>query len=313
MKKIFFLIIMIISLFSCKGKKNTSSTQTKNTTDTAIPKVSIFRYNERYLNDYILLNGNINPVSEIKIMPNIAGKVSNLLYQTGSYLRKNTVIAFIDPSKPGMAYRLNPIKAPISGTITAINVSIGDTVSPNTPIIKMAKISNLEVVSNISEKFIGKIHIGLKANMTLEAFPNEVFKVKVKHIDPILDPITRTLKIKFEIESKTNKIKAGMFADIKIIYKNVNPFLIPKEALIFKFKKTYIFVVGLSGISEKEIEVKESEKYVNSVVLLSGLKTGDKIIVSDSSVVNPKRNLIIDKEFSYIELMKYQMQNDKRK
>ena len=305
MKKIFLILLLFLLLLFSSCKKQAKVNKEKENGED-LPKVSVFRYNDRYLNDYIILNGDVKAVSEVNVVSDVAGKITKLFYKSGAYVKKGKIVAYIDPSKPGANYRLNPVRAPISGTITLVNLHIGDTVGPGTPLLKISDISNLEIISNISEKFIGKIYIGLEAEVSLEAFPDEKFKVKVKHLNPVLDPISRTLKIKFSIISKTNKIKAGMFTNVKIVFPNANQFLIPKESLIFKFKKTYVYVVKFDKIIEKEVEVEESKDHVNSVILLGGLETGDQIIVSDASVVNPKKRLIIEKEFSYFDLLKSQ-------
>ena len=84
------------------------------------------------LHDYVFTTGEIEPQTTVDVFPEIGGKIKNIYVSLGSQVKKGDLIVKVDPSSPGMQYALNPVYAPIGGTITKMPVKQGATVSMNT-------------------------------------------------------------------------------------------------------------------------------------------------------------------------------------
>ena len=169
------------------------------------------------IRDHLDVNGDIIAASTVDIYSDSAGKLIRLFVEPGDYVRKNQIIAEVDASKPGMNYVANPVKAAISGTITSLPLYIGATVSPQIPIASIGELSRLQVRTYIPERFISRIALGMPALIELEAYPGEIFDAVVTELSPIVDEITRTLKITLNLNSRDSRIKAGMYAQISLI------------------------------------------------------------------------------------------------
>ena len=184
------------------------------------------------ISDRLTLSGDVEASTSVDIYAETSGKLSGLLVETGSWVQKDQVIAKVDPSRPGMNYAESPIKAPISGTITQINADPGATVSPQMPLFTIGDISRLVITTQVPERFIYMVENGQTAWITTTAYPGERYKAKVTSTAPVVNPVSRTLKIELSLIDKA-PVKAGMFVGIDLITTTSEDSLtIPEKALL---------------------------------------------------------------------------------
>jgi multidrug efflux pump subunit AcrA (membrane-fusion protein) len=187
----------------------------------------------RDLQAYLEVNGNIINENQVAVNPDMGGKLVSMGVTLGGRVQKGDMIAQVDPSKPGSSYALSPVIAPIAGIVVSTPASIGSTVTTASTIVMIAGSGGLEIEAFIPEREVGQLKVGLKADVTLEAFPGETFSARVSQLSPIVDPNSRTKKIIFTFTRNDERINAGMFARIKLnprTYENI--VAIPAEALV---------------------------------------------------------------------------------
>ena len=97
------------------------------------------------ITDLLEVNGDVIPDSSVDLYADNSGKLSRLYVELGDYVRKGQIIAEVDPSKPGMSYTANPVKAAISGTVTSLPMDIGATVSTQVPLATVGQLQHLQV------------------------------------------------------------------------------------------------------------------------------------------------------------------------
>jgi multidrug efflux pump subunit AcrA (membrane-fusion protein) len=199
------------------------------------------------IQDYLVFSGDISAVSTVDAYSDAAGKVSQLFVSVGSWVNKGQVIARVDPSRPGMEYVENDVKAPISGTVVGLPAQLGMTVSQQVPLARIAGGSaasgGLEIRLYVSERFISRVSIRQSCEISLDAWPGETFRGRVTEISPTVDPASRTMEVKVGVENTGSRLKAGMFAKVKVItVRKENIVKIPHSALIQRFGEDYVFV-----------------------------------------------------------------------
>jgi multidrug efflux pump subunit AcrA (membrane-fusion protein) len=91
----------------------------------AVQEESIFSVNTTFarvgeIQDHLDINGDIVANETVDVYPDTVGKVSRLPVTLGSFVRKDQVLAWVDPSRPGMNYSESPVRSPITGTVKAI-------------------------------------------------------------------------------------------------------------------------------------------------------------------------------------------------
>ena len=102
----------------------------------------------------------------------------------------------------------------------------------------------LEIKLYVAERFISKIALNEGCEISLDAWPGEIFRGSVTEISPVVDPASRTMEVKVNVDNPGAKLKAGMFAKVKVITERKNNIVkIPSHAMIQRFGDSYVFVV----------------------------------------------------------------------
>jgi membrane fusion protein (multidrug efflux system) len=237
------------------------------------------------LNEYIQVNGDVESLASIDVFADNSGEIISVNVGLGQYVYMGQVIAKVDPSRPGQNFLPNPVRAPISGTIIALPVRVGSTINQQTAIAKISRTNELELVTNIAERFIADIKVGLDALVRFQAFPEQVFKAKIKEVSPVLDPATRSLEVKLRFMGNSSQVRAGMFAEIKIITRTKKDIIkIPAHCLVRRFEDTFVFVVKDDSWVEKR-EVVPGIEIDNKLEVVSGLESAELIVAQGQKVL----------------------------
>jgi len=241
----------------------------------------------RTLQAYLEVNANIVSGHQVAVMPDANGRLVSMMVSLGSVVQRGSLIAEVDPSRPGTAYSLSPVYAPVSGMVVSNPQSVGSTVSTGTVLMTIAANDSIEIEAMIPEREVGQLRTGLKADIRLEAFPGEIFSATLTRVSPVVDPVSRTKKITMRFDRHTNglhdrRISTGMFARVKLntrTYDNV--ISIPQEALAEHRGKTVVYVLDTNDVSS-HVEMREVITGVNvdrEVEIKNGLEPGESVVV----------------------------------
>lgn len=174
--------------------------------------------------------------------------------------------------------------SPINGIITKReDAKIGEIVAANANVISVILEAKYEIEANVPEVDVAKIKIGDEAEVTLDAYGNDViFKAAVAEIEPaetVLEGVA-TYKTTFQFFEDDSRVKSGMTANIDILAgRRENAVKIPQRALIAKNGDKYARVLADGEV--KEIEVKTGLRGSDGwVEIVDGLKEGDVVVLS---------------------------------
>ncbi|MBX6312214.1 MAG: efflux RND transporter periplasmic adaptor subunit [Isosphaeraceae bacterium] len=112
-------------------------------------------------------------------------------------------------------YRM-PIHAPIRGHVVKKNIVEGQYVQEGQPLFEVADLSTVWVKAQVYEDQVGLVHEGQEVEATVEAFPGQVFRGKVAFVQPHLDPATRTVEVRYDLENPSHQLRPGMFATVTL-------------------------------------------------------------------------------------------------
>jgi len=229
----------------------------------------------------VIINGDVLAAYQVSIYPTVAGKITEKRFQVGDRVTQGAVVAMVDPSRPGEVYSHSQVVSTISGTVLQSAVNPGDTVSLNTAVMVVGDLSSLIVETYVPERFSISARRGLAAQVLLEALPGEVFSAVVDEVSPVLDPSSRTLRIKLRFTGRADaRIKAGMFATVSLVTNTRQDVpVIPRAAMINTYGSWIVFTADERNIAQrKEITLGlESETLVQ---VLTGLNVGDRVVTA---------------------------------
>jgi cobalt-zinc-cadmium efflux system membrane fusion protein len=173
---------------------------------------------------------------------------------------------------------LTPLKAPFSGVVTKAQASPGDVVDAGRDVFTIADLSRVWVQAEVYEKDLGRLRIGQSAFIAVDTYPNQSFEGKVAYISDVLDPQTRTARVRCEVANHDLRLKTDMFANIELPTKfSKQAIAVPSGALQEVEGKNVIFIRH----SQTQFEKREVEKGVtvnNQTEIISGLKPGESVV-----------------------------------
>jgi membrane fusion protein, heavy metal efflux system len=145
-------------------------------------------------------------------------------------------------------------------------------------ILKKAKVGNAFVICDIPENQISKIKEGDTCDIQFTAFPDEKFTGKIDGVVNAIDNLTRMVKIRISVDRSSNKLKAGMFANVKFSLREGSSISIDKNALVTVQGKNYVFIkTNATDFQRKEIQT--GQQIGDRFIVFSGLNAGDEIAV----------------------------------
>jgi len=249
------LMITLLSFSGCERIKEAygmvvqSIIDSSGGTSEASPVAQVYAVNtipatSGQIRDYLALSGDIVSSSIVDTYSDAAGKVTRLYVSVGSKVRKGDPVAAVDPSRPGMEYVASVVRAPVAGTIIALPAQLGMTVSQAVPLARISGGAGLETRLYVAERFISKISLNQPCEITLDAYPGEVFRGSITEVSPTVDTTSRTMEIRVGVENQNSRLKAGMFAKVRIITETKeNVVKIPASAVVNRFGEQYVFSV----------------------------------------------------------------------
>jgi len=170
------------------------------------------------------------------------------------------------------------ITAPWAGVVSRVNVKEGEFVAPRTALLEMYDPASLVIRAAVPEKHAARATVGMGVDVRLDAYHDDRIQGRIERVYPYLDSRLRTRTIEIVLD-KSVKLLPGMFARLKVLLKSEGDAVtVPVEALVSKPKGRVIFVV--EGGKAAARVVKTGIEAGNRIQILSGIRSGDKVIVA---------------------------------
>jgi len=169
------------------------------------------------------------------------------------------------------------ITAPFDGVLGFRQISVGSFIRSGDQIARLDSISTVKVDFSLPERFLTLVSIGQTVNTVSVAYKDKVFIGKVTSIDSRVDAITRTIKVRAEIDNKNYELRAGMLLNVHIDQQIDIVLQLPESAIIPVEDKHFVFIVDKD--KAKRIAIKIGRRQPGIVEVTSGIKEGTEVIV----------------------------------
>lgn len=168
--------------------------------------------------------------------------------------------------------------APFSGKLGLRNFSKGSYITSNDVVTQLVNTNKIKLQFSVSEKYAHLLKNGAEIGFTVQGIPLE-FKANIYAIEPVIDPVTRTLTVRAIVDNSDNALIPGAFANIVLPLQVIDEaLLIPTEALIpiQNGKKIFIQKDGKA----KEVLVETGARTDSTILITKGLTVGDTVLTS---------------------------------
>ncbi|SPP63679.1 efflux RND transporter periplasmic adaptor subunit [Nitrospira lenta] len=185
------------------------------------------------------------------------------------------------------------VRAPFAGYVAERNLdpganvtsAIASTSTNSRGILSLHEIETVRILIEVVEKDIPLIHIGQKAEVRAEAYPDRVFDGTVTRIVQALNRATRTMTVEIDLSNKDRALKGGMFARVEaLVGTHPQAVQIPIDAVSRLEDVQYVYIVRDGTAQRVNVEIGAREK--NRVEITKGLNGSEQVIVSGKDLVH---------------------------
>jgi len=169
--------------------------------------------------------------------------------------------------------------ADVDGVVTGVDADVGQVVAPGTPVVRLAKTSEKEIVIGLPEDKVDTMRKVADVSVRLWARPDVVIPGKVREVSPVADPATRTYAVKVSIPDSAQDVKLGMTALVQ--FSSTTPtarIRLPLTALHHENDTTSVWVVENGAV--RMVPVQIGGVAGNDVLVAGGIKPGQTVVTA---------------------------------
>jgi len=190
----------------------------------------------------------------------------------------------------GQAETLMTVYAPTDGVIIKRIGTKGMRIAPDMALYEIADLSSVWVFAEVYESELAYLSLGQDAELRFPAFPGEGFSAKVTFIDPLLNPETRTVRVRLELPNPGLRLKPEMFAEVAFNAPIGRALVIPESAVLDSGLRRIVFVDGGKGMYEpRNVEVSRNGDHY---IVIAGLSAGEQVVTAAAFLVDSESKLM---------------------
>lgn len=212
---------------------------------------------------------------------------TNLISQTDleeSRTRYETAEARLEGVIANMDDRL--IRAPFTGVLGFRNISEGTLVTPSMVITTLDDISVIKLDFNIAEVYLAQLASGLTVQANSVVYRGRVFDGVVRNIGSRVDPVTRSVQVRAEIDNSEGLLRPGMLLTVGLTLNERDTVVVPEEALVPSQGRQYVFVVDEENVARR-VEVQLGRRRPGLAEIVSGVVPGQRVVTQGVAQVRP--------------------------
>ena len=192
------------------------------------------------------------------------------------------------PQKPDLAAVFS-LNSPIAGTVIERNATVGASVGTDANLFKIIDLSRVWIDANVFEKDLARVRMGQEVKVNVPALPGSTYTGRVILIDSVVDPETRTIKVRTEVANPDSRLKPDMFANVEIVTDlNRSAISVPQTAVLNDGGKTVVFVAEGNGYQKREVHT--GIQNGDRLEIVEGLSAGEKVVVKGNYLLLQQGN-----------------------
>jgi len=179
---------------------------------------------------------------------------------------------------PKRAAPSDVLRAPFPGVVIRYEAAEGELIQPDDEVFAIADLSTVWVLADVYDDHLAEIQPGQAVEVRTASYPNEVFRGAVTYVSDVIDPRTRTAKVRCLVRNPKTRLKLEMFAAVSIATGPASPELVvPRTSLLEMEGATVVFVQRSETAFEKRPVVPGVESG-DWVAVLDGLEEGEAVV-----------------------------------
>ncbi|MEE4217996.1 MAG: efflux RND transporter periplasmic adaptor subunit [Xanthomonadales bacterium] len=191
----------------------------------------------------------------------------------------------------GTAAQTIRVRAAQDGVVVAMHAREGMYLKPEMDVFSLAELSSVWMIADVFEVHADAVRPGQKAEARLKSLPGDGFSGAVDYVYPVLDPETRTLRVRLSFANPDERLKPNMYGTVTITGGETEAVLvIPRDALIRTADNNRVIVsLGEGQYQAREVHAgRENDQWVH---IIEGLEVGERVVTSAQFMLDSEASL----------------------
>ena len=186
-----------------------------------------------------------------------------------------------------------PVSSPVNGVVLERHASDGQYVQPDpTPLLTVANLSTVWVEADLFERDLHLVHVGDAAEVATAAYPDRRFRARVARISDVVDPATRTLKVRFVTANPDLRLKPEMFATVTLFVSETQTAItVPPTAVLTEGTNAFVYVaLDHRTFARRRVEL-APDTSGDARCIVKGVRPGDRVVTSGAVLLRGHEDL----------------------
>lgn len=220
------------------------------------------------------------------------GRVKRILKSIGARVRRGDIILTIENQDPVYTFATIPVKAPASGIVSQVNVSLMGKVTRGEDLFTITDPASLKVTTEVPAGDLESLKIGSLGRFKTQVSDQSSVSVKIVGLSPIVDPKTGTARAELTFENVKTAPSAGNLGQVEFTSHPRSILLLPESALTYKDGKPFARVLVDGKLLKKPILLGPQTNDVFEIK--DGLSNGDTVILRTNRFVKEGESVDIE-------------------
>lgn len=153
---------------------------------------------------------------------------------------------------------------------------------------------NLLIYAEVFEMDLRNVVSGLEVKVTGESLEGKTLKGKVVSVDRVINPSTRTAKVRIEIPQAKTLLRSEAYVDVEILSPMGEEIAIPTDAILDTGKEAYVFVIKEEGTASSRFEPRKVQIKFHAdeeTAIGSGIAVGERVVTSSNFLIDSESRL----------------------
>ncbi|GAA4889924.1 efflux RND transporter periplasmic adaptor subunit [Ferrimonas pelagia] len=171
-------------------------------------------------------------------------------------------------------YRL---EAPFAGVLGLSQLSVGQYIQRGEALLSLTDLDSLYLDFSLPSQYLSQLRLKQPLQLHFAAWPESHFAAEISSIDPTVDPQSRNVLIRAELNNKTQELRPGLLAQIDLMLGGESTLVLPTSAIFYRGSQAYVYVVDDTDTA-RQIAVEVGTSQGSQTQVLSGLQPGQQVV-----------------------------------
>jgi len=231
--------------------------------------------------------------NDLLLASRVRKQFGNTLYESA---RRRLLLWDVAPAeineveRSGKPLRSVTLRSPVDGVVLTRTVVQGTRVMPGDPLYDLADLRQVWVLADVYESELSYIHLGQSAQVTLASFPGRVWSGRVSFVTPVIDPSTRTAKVRIALANPDGVLRPDTFANVALAEPIGRVLSVPESAVLQTGTRAVVFVATGNGQFDPR-EIQTGAHTAGFYEVRQGLTPGETVVVDANFLVDSESRL----------------------